>query len=323
MEQEGAMEALGKFFDGVASLAWPAIFFFLLYHFKDQIKDIVASLKNRTFEINVGGAKLSFGQAADQLGKEIADLRNEFIKFKADTEHHIRSLSGQPKPQATFGLVQTIGKEVLFKRAPAIGPKQPTVFIADASTAKAAGDAANIDAMGYAEVELEQPGTQAADAEDTTSINIEDYADLGLEPPDAHTESIETAQTTKRAKKICRVLWIDDNPSNNAFITKELQDAGVAITAVTSTFDGLKNFNNHTYDLVISDMGRAEGNVINFKAGVDLTQQIRQTNQTVPIAIYCSKQAKVANGAAALNAGANIVVSSPTKLMAFIHQINS
>lgn len=317
------MEALGKFFDGVASLAWPAIFFFLLYHFKDQIKDIVASLKNRTFEINVGGAKLSFGQAADQLGKEIADLRNEFIKFKADTERHISSQSGQPKPQATFGMVQTIGKEVLFKRTPVIGPKQPTVFIADASAAKTTKDTADIDAMEYAGARLEQPGAKAADTADATNITIADYADLELEPPNAQAEGMETARATKKGKKICRVLWVDDNPNNNAFITKELQDAGVAITAVTSTFDGLKNFNNHTYDLVISDMGRAEGNVINFKAGVDLTQQIRRTDQTVPIIIYCSKQAKTANEAAALEAGANIVVSSPTKLMAFMHQINS
>jgi CheY-like chemotaxis protein len=226
------MESLGKFFDGLAALAWPAILFFILYRFKDELKGIFSTVK----EIQVGNAKLSFGQAADQLNKDLADLRNEFNAFKAGLE--------QETPLFTTKASMTLGVD--REAVPHTGPA-----------------------------------------------------------------------------KINNILWVDDNPNDNAFIVKDLEDSGINITAVTSTFDGVMQFGKRYYDLVISDMGRAEGMTVNYTAGIDLVRQIRQIDTQVPIVIYCSTKARLGNEKAALEAGANTVLSSPTKLMAFIRQLHA
>jgi len=226
------MESLGKFLDGLAAFTWPAILFFILYYFREELKSVFASVK----EIQVGSAKLSFGQAADQLNKEIADIRNEFNKFKLQLEHQAFPTGSKAMPYPKEGGEEVIGKI---------------------------------------------------------------------------------------ASNIKNILWVDDNPTNNVFIVKDLDDSGVNVSQVTSTLDGMLQFGKRNYDMIISDMGRAEGKTVNYTAGIDLVKQIRQIDQKVPIAIYCSTKARTANGQAALEAGANIVLSSPTKLMAFIHQLHA
>lgn len=115
-----------------------------------------------------------------------------------------------------------------------------------------------------------------------------------------------------------RVLWVDDNPSNNALIVEKLQDDGFAVDLALSTKEGMSLFKRRHYDLVLSDMGRKEGNRDVPDAGVVLAKEIRSLSPNVPFLVFCSSRARDAFAPRAMNAGANHVTSSAIELYKLI-----
>jgi CheY-like chemotaxis protein len=108
-----------------------------------------------------------------------------------------------------------------------------------------------------------------------------------------------------------RVLWVDDNPSNNESIAVLLQGLGAEVEVALSTDQALAKLQESTYDLIISDMGRVEGR----DAGLDLLQKIRLKPDRTPFVIYASGNAVSRTRERALNLGALDAVASPTALM--------
>jgi CheY-like chemotaxis protein len=108
-----------------------------------------------------------------------------------------------------------------------------------------------------------------------------------------------------------RVLWVDDNPSNNDSIAMLLQGLGAEIEVALSTDQALEKLQRTTYDLIISDMGRNEGR----DAGLDLLQQIRLKPDRTPFIIYASSSAVSRTRERALSLGALDAVAGPTALM--------
>ena len=225
------MESFGKLCEGLASLAWPLILFYILYYFREQLKGVFTTLK----QLEIGSAKLTFGEATEQLNKEIGDLRNEFLAYK-------NGIHNADKVCSTLSGSSSVQENLL-----------------------------EIDKL--------------------------------------------------RCKQVESILWVDDNPNNNAFLVQELNASGVSVKIATSTVDGFKKFLNRRFDVVVSDMGRLEGVVYNHNAGIDLVKEIRNVDKDIPFVIYCSRRAELAKGEAAIEAGANLVVSSSTRLMGFIQQV--
>lgn len=58
---------------------------------------------------------------------------------------------------------------------------------------------------------------------------------------------------------IKKILWVDDNPGNNAYESAQLQSLGVSVETALSTEEalGLLTKREVSYDAVISDMGVA------------------------------------------------------------------
>jgi CheY-like chemotaxis protein len=85
-----------------------------------------------------------------------------------------------------------------------------------------------------------------------------------------------------------RILWVDDNPSNNAFEIARLRDNGVEIYEVKSTDEALRLLVTQglSFRAVISDMGRREGGVFRPKAGISLIQQVRNAGIKIPIFVF-------------------------------------
>lgn len=108
-----------------------------------------------------------------------------------------------------------------------------------------------------------------------------------------------------------RVLWVDDRPKNNSFFVATLEDKGIKVDIALSTEDGMDKFRSLSYDIVISDMGRPEGE----KAGIDLAQKIRGLNKDVPLFIFCGRWAAQNLREEALQAGINEITSSGTTLL--------
>ena len=109
-----------------------------------------------------------------------------------------------------------------------------------------------------------------------------------------------------------RVLWVDDNPRNNSLLAATLEERGAKVDIALSTDEGLARFKKQAYDVVLSDMGRPEGE----QAGIDLTRKLKALSPATPVFIYCGAWAASHWRKEALDAGASEITSSASSLLA-------
>jgi CheY-like chemotaxis protein len=129
---------------------------------------------------------------------------------------------------------------------------------------------------------------------------------VGSMPNASSTKNLVVGQSAKR------ILWVDDSPRNNSLFAAALEERGARVDIALSTEDGLMKFKKQPYDIVLSDMGRPEGE----KAGIDLTTRLKAINPAIPIFIFCGSWAARNLRAEALSAGASEITSSGTTLLA-------
>jgi DNA-binding NtrC family response regulator len=104
---------------------------------------------------------------------------------------------------------------------------------------------------------------------------------LGLTLPNQAQAVSATVADGKSTRK--SVLWVDDNPSNNFYERRSLQQHGITFTLSTSTDDALGKLIRNHFDAIISDMGRPPDTL----AGYTLLEWARKINVTVPFILYC------------------------------------
>ena len=86
-----------------------------------------------------------------------------------------------------------------------------------------------------------------------------------------------------------KVLWVDDNPSNNYYERSSLEALGIQFTLSTSTEDALEKVRYNSYDLIISDMGRQPPDPqapYDRQAGYTLLEELQKRNIHAPFIIY-------------------------------------
>ena len=93
-------------------------------------------------------------------------------------------------------------------------------------------------------------------------------------------------EVTQKASGLPAILWVDDNPRNNAGIVRALADRGIRVDAVRSTREALERVSTTSYALIISDVGRTEDGTNHPKAGVELLQALRERNVTTPVVVF-------------------------------------
>lgn len=111
------------------------------------------------------------------------------------------------------------------------------------------------------------------------------------------------------------ILWVDDQPQNNALLIESLRKQGVKVVPAQSTKEAIEYFKENPFNCVISDSCRHEGKILeNCEAGVELARKLRDINDDMPIYLYTDK----ANPRLKLDAekaGATAVTSSPLELL--------
>jgi CheY-like chemotaxis protein len=155
--------------------------------------------------------------------------------------------------------------------------------------------------------------------EEASEIQRHSLADIQAKLVDleARVEKSQDPSVTKsptRERSTSRILWVDDNPKNNSFLVAALEDSGSRVDIAIDTNQGINLFKNNTYDAVVSDMGRPEGD----RAGIDFTKRVRTMNKKVPIFVFCGGWATRHLREETLAAGANGITSSGTSLLAFL-----
>lgn len=112
-----------------------------------------------------------------------------------------------------------------------------------------------------------------------------------------------------------RVLWVDDNPANNALLIANLENSGVDVVTAVSTDEAIGRITRDPgrFGAVISDLGRTEGGTYVADAGILLLRLIRKAGIDTPFAIFTSERG-VRSGRHALDEGAQTITDSAIDL---------
>ncbi|EMH9753741.1 response regulator [Proteus mirabilis] len=108
-----------------------------------------------------------------------------------------------------------------------------------------------------------------------------------------------------------KVLWVDDNPSNNSYLIETLKINHIDVDTSLSTSDAIEKIKSNNFDVIISDMGRPEDD----RAGITLTKKIRDLKIQTPIFIFCGNWASTNLREEAKKAGVTDITSSGTELL--------
>jgi CheY-like chemotaxis protein len=90
-----------------------------------------------------------------------------------------------------------------------------------------------------------------------------------------------------------KLLWVDDHPENNTYPKRAMEAVGIQITLSTSTEDALEKVRSHTYDVIISDMGRQSPDPqipYDKRAGYTLLNKLRDQHIFIPFIIYAGSR---------------------------------
>jgi CheY-like chemotaxis protein len=110
------------------------------------------------------------------------------------------------------------------------------------------------------------------------------------------------------------ILWVDDEPSNNAYERQALEALGIHFTISTSTEDALRELKGKPFDAIVSDMGRPP----DARAGYTLLDAVQKMGIHTPFIIYAMGGNRPENKEEARKRGAYVSVAGPQKLFTVI-----
>ena len=113
------------------------------------------------------------------------------------------------------------------------------------------------------------------------------------------------------------VLWVDDQPNNNARYEEQLRDEGATVDLATSTEDALAALNRKRYDLIISDMARGADK----DAGFGLMRALHERSVSTPVIIFAlGFAADASRRRAAIRSGAFACTADGIELLQWINE---
>ena len=116
------------------------------------------------------------------------------------------------------------------------------------------------------------------------------------------------------------VLAVNDDPQADRDLYEWLAARGVAVLRAYSTDHALTLLDRARVHIVISDLARVEGGILNKMAGMQIARKIRDRGSDVPIVIYTmDKSAPVKE--LALDAGANYVTEADNELRDWLEKL--
>lgn len=139
---------------------------------------------------------------------------------------------------------------------------------------------------------------------------------LSSEPSEKTQETVSLIQRAsgrsaqEKLRQQC-ILWVDDQPANNAYEQSVFSALGVDVDIALDTQEALDILKNRHYDLIISDMGRPSGS----RAGYELLAKIRRIGIKTPFLIYAGSSAPE-HTREALERGAQGSTNDPQALFA-------
>jgi CheY-like chemotaxis protein len=118
------------------------------------------------------------------------------------------------------------------------------------------------------------------------------------------------------------VLWVDDKPEDKAYYITQLRSEAIRVLEVRSTREAIDYMASSpdTIGIVISNMGRWEGEVFNHEAGLELIKSIREEGGETPVLVFAGKSKVARYHEAVLASGGNGITWSPVELFEIVHR---
>ncbi|KAA6184231.1 response regulator [Thiohalocapsa marina] len=113
------------------------------------------------------------------------------------------------------------------------------------------------------------------------------------------------------------VLAVNDDPASDLALYAWLAERGVAVLRAYSTEHALRLLTRARVQLVISDLARQEGQILNKTAGIALAQAIRALGCDAPMVIFTNDKSPQIK-TLALEAGANHVTEHGDALLEWL-----
>ncbi len=113
------------------------------------------------------------------------------------------------------------------------------------------------------------------------------------------------------------VLWVDDNPSNNTIGADYLAAIQTSVTKVHSTRQALAQLRVRSFDAIISDMGRWEGQY----EGYVLLDEVRRLGIQTPFFIFAAGGGEPQHRKQAHERGANGSTNSIEELLDMVQGV--
>lgn len=110
------------------------------------------------------------------------------------------------------------------------------------------------------------------------------------------------------------ILWVDDFPQNNTPIVSTLRELGIAVEIALTTAEALARVGVNNYNLIITDLGRKEGEEDRSMAGLELINELRARGHGVPVIVFAGSRG-LQHRAELTAAGAAMVTNKASDLI--------
>ncbi len=117
------------------------------------------------------------------------------------------------------------------------------------------------------------------------------------------------------AKDTTPILWVDDQPGNNAGIVAALHELGISVDLALSTAEGLDKLARGTYSVAVTDMARTENGTFVADAGQQFLVQLRGLYPDLPVLVFTSLRG-LQHADELRGKGADLVTASASELFA-------
>ncbi len=307
----------------IASLLWPLIVLAVLVVFRGPLTRLIRSTETRDFTVRIGGQEVSVGELHRQQMDMLADLHDQVAALRTEMD----SLERRGPAKLAVRVAQESPVAVAPAFTGAAGNSSPSVDFDETDTE-------------LAHVRVQLPALEPFDA-DPVKAPWERLEHHTPEPADEPKPSAEpeaaglavvpatedevvpewASQHPDTRPKAAGVLWVDDHPEHNALQVDQLERRGVVVDSVRSTREALQKLTGQRYQLIVSDMERAEGGKPVPNAGLELIRTVRTFDRETPVVIFAAGPGGKVLADTATQIGADLVTSSWFQLSQEMHRL--
>ncbi|MBA4211199.1 MAG: hypothetical protein C0454_16865 [Parvibaculum sp.] len=163
-----------------------------------------------------------------------------------------------------------------------------------------------------------------SDAADSLTRQVDDLRQVverlaAARPLDETVERTRTAYETSVDGLPTEILWVDDNPENNALEIAQLESRGFDVLQAVTTSEALNLISiGFKPFAILSDMGRTEHGTYNKFAGIELLKELRKNGNEAPFYVYTTQQREVAVDELVRKNGGSGATASTSELFEWI-----